>query len=482
MPNLRNIIFILLFFTMSLNAQNIQNSFQSVVTNQELSAAAMVNYTIKKGQFIIENSATAGYRNIEKQLPFNLQTKVRIASISKNITAIGVMQLVEQHKLNLDEDINKILGFEIRNPNFPNKAITARMLLSHTSSIQDGDTYGDFLSATYYDLVMPTLQDHIAKGGKFYNESSFSKYQPGNYFEYANLNYGILGTMIEKLSGERFDEFMQRHILTPLGIAGSYNMIDLIEDPNRAMPYRFDSVWKAQTDKIKPGETMDINYKNYAVGTNAVRFGPHGGLRISVLDLAKLNALLLNDGIINNVRILEKKTVDIMSQIVWEFNGGNGNTGDGFYQAFGLGMQIYSNGLWAKDDIWMGHSGQAYGLVSNAYFNKKKKKGIAFIITGSKHGYQTDSGQVLSLQELNLVATSKNKCENSIPKVIYAHGKFKSRIDETALLVVLENNLIILETFIEPNNDVPYFLPIDAHYTIILMQEKKIVSKSFLQL
>ncbi|MBR6013796.1 MAG: beta-lactamase family protein [Selenomonadaceae bacterium] len=79
-----------------------------------------------------------GKRNIEKNLPVTEQTKFRVASVSKMFTMFGIMKLVDEGKINLDEDVSKYLGFELKNPNFPDEKITVRMLASHTSTIRDG--------------------------------------------------------------------------------------------------------------------------------------------------------------------------------------------------------------------------------------------------------------------------------------------------------------------------------------------------------
>ena len=102
---------------------------------------------------VIENNKISysqgfGYADIDKSIKTDTNTIYRIASISKSITASAIMKLYEEGKFKLDDDINDYLnGFEVRNPNFPDEKITFRMLLTHTSSIIDGDTY-----STIYDI------------------------------------------------------------------------------------------------------------------------------------------------------------------------------------------------------------------------------------------------------------------------------------------------------------------------------------------
>lgn len=151
-----------------------------------------------------------------KDEPVTRNTRFRVASVSKTVTGLAVMQLVQEGKIQLDEDISHYLGYSLRNPNAPTVPITVRMLLSHTSSLRDGRTYS----------LQPSvpIRDYFKPGTSYYHPSHFaSKWQqPGTYFTYANINYGVLGTIIEKVTGERFDRYMKRHILTDLETEASF--------------------------------------------------------------------------------------------------------------------------------------------------------------------------------------------------------------------------------------------------------------------
>ena len=130
-----------------------------------------------------------GKRKIETSKPVTRQTRFRAASLSKMFTVFSIMQLVEQRKINLDEDAGFYLGFELRNPNFPQKKITVRMLASHTSSLRDGKIYSIPPDVSVKEFFYPD--------GKFWeNGSHFAKEPPEIFFSYCNLNYGLLGTII----------------------------------------------------------------------------------------------------------------------------------------------------------------------------------------------------------------------------------------------------------------------------------------------
>src|SRR5438270_13123156 len=103
---------------------------------------------------------------------------VRVASVSKMVTTIGVMQLVEQGKLDLSADVSNYLGWTLRNPSFPDRPITLGMLLSHTSSVREHD---DDYVIPLGGLLHQVIQDPA---------NWDPKHGPGdNYFPYTNLNY-----------------------------------------------------------------------------------------------------------------------------------------------------------------------------------------------------------------------------------------------------------------------------------------------------
>src|SRR3982751_391432 len=122
---------------------------------------------------------------------------VRIASISKLVTAIGVMRLVEAGKLDLDADVSKYLGYTFRNPAFPDTPITLRLLLSHRSSLTDT-----------IDYVLPLdgdMQKVLADPQAWDADRA-----PGAYFRYVNFNFPVVAAVMERATGERFDRLMDR--------------------------------------------------------------------------------------------------------------------------------------------------------------------------------------------------------------------------------------------------------------------------------
>jgi CubicO group peptidase (beta-lactamase class C family) len=310
---------------------------------------------------------------------------VRIASISKLVVAVGVMKLVEEGRLDLDADVSRWLGWSLRNPSFPDRPITLRQLLSHTSSVRDfEDQYaiplGDSLQAV---MAAPTSWD--LKNG------------PGvGYFKYSNLNFPIVASIVERVTGERFDLWMRREVIEPMKLDACYNW-PTCSDAKVARAVVLMQDGKAVRDDLggkRPDcpvyvETGPCDLGRWKLGENGALFSPQGGLRISTRDLARVGRMLLNRGTLDGVRILAPQSVEVMLHPAWRFDGRNGDTDHGFYCAYGLAVQLLPTAAsGCKDDPVgdgiprLGHAGDAYGLRSGLWIDRLHGIGVAYFVTG----------------------------------------------------------------------------------------------------
>ena len=315
-----------------------------------------------------------------------LDDPVRIASISKLVVGIGVMKLVEQGKLDLASDVSPQLGWSLRNPAFPDRPITLEMLLSHTSSVRDhDDQYAIPLGGTVRAVMAdPNSWDR--------------QHGPGaGYFTYSNMNFPIVGSMIERVTGERFDIWMRREVLDPLKLDACYNW-PTCSDAAVARAVVLTQDGKVVRDDLrgnrpdcpvfaKEGEPCDL--ARWRLGENGALFAPQGGLRISVRGLTRVGQLLLNGGTIDGVRIISPQSVDRLLTQVWRFDGSNGKTENGFYCSYGLAtQQIPTRAAGCRDDMGtrgatlVGHAGDAYGLKAGLWIDRARGRGIAYFVTG----------------------------------------------------------------------------------------------------
>lgn len=378
---LHNIIGILLITQLS-KGQNIQFELQKIVDSNKLMGLTVATFD-KNGPKIYN----LGLQNLDIKKPVSDQTQFRIASTSKAVASLGLMKLYDQKKFKLDDDVSKTLGFEMRNPNFPNVPITFAMILSHTSSINDGAGYDGFLAATYKEKI-PNISSVLLIDGANYSKDMWLNHKPGTFFTYSNLNFGLVGTLIEKLSHTRFDVFMKTEILQPLGFSAGYSIQDVTDIGNVAVLYRTENNdWKPQKDNYKGVKPAPSDMTTYEIGTNGAYFGPQGGLRATATDLIKFLKFLQSDG--KSVpKLISKKTLQRMQVSQWIFDGKNGDDFAGFFKQYGLGLhQINTSTTDAVADVnifgkFIGHAGDAYGLISDAYYSEKQNFGVVLITNG----------------------------------------------------------------------------------------------------
>jgi len=372
----------------------IDNELAKMIGNDDTQVTGLGVIAFEDGKIVYENFL--GKRNLEKNLPVTKDTRFRVASISKMFTMFGIMKLVEENKIDLDEDVSKYLGFKLRNPNFPDEKITVRKLASHTSTIRDGKGYT--LIKNY------SLEEFFKKTGVAYEDGKHFATEK-NFFKYSNLNYGILATIIEKVSGERFDKFIKKNILQPLEIDADYVVGNLSAknfENLGALYNKENGAWVATQDNFSIQPKKDFadvlsNYvysepltslSDYKIGTNATVFNPAGGLRISFAELGNCLEMITNGGNFHGKQIVREDLLKEMMAKQWIYDEKTKN-GDTYEVMFSYGLGLYQiDGasparLCKNFDIdLIGHSGEAYGMISGLYFIPETKNGVIFMING----------------------------------------------------------------------------------------------------
>ena len=370
----------------------LSSRLQAIRTQYKLAGISVT--ATKNGKIVAVGSA--GLADVARSVAVTESTMYRIASISKTVTATALLQLYEQGKFNLDQDVSPYLGFALRHPSYPDVPITFRMLLSHTSSVQDGTGYDSFLSASVGSSP-PPISSVLVPGETFFTPNIWRSNRPGTYFAYTNLGFGIVGTLVEAISRERFDQYCLNHILKPLGLKGSFNVNDLQNIGNVAVLYRTSGgSWIPQADNYGGIKPAPRDLSSYVIGTNGTAFGPQGGLRISAKDLAAFMIARMNGGVYQGVRILADSTARLMNTSVWTYNGSNGDNYYGLFRKWGLGTQITTNApmgdIVVAGKIMAGHAGEAYGLISDAYCELTNNEfGIVFMTNGRDGSYRPGS-------------------------------------------------------------------------------------------
>ena len=330
--------------------------------------------------------------------PATADTKYRIASISKLVTAIGVWQLIEKGQIDPEADASGYLGFPLRNPHHPDTPITVRMLLSHTSSIRDGGKPG-----SYNIPFGHPISAFFTEGSPYHMPRGWAPAEeaPGEFFAYCNMNYCLLGSVIENVSGERFDEYMTRHVFAPMVLTCSYNVSSMPPEVQAQVaplyrkldkngePDSVNGVWTPQCD-VYPGGYPCQDYAGYTIGSNGSLFGPMGSLRISLRELCRIMQMFCSGGACNGVSILKGETVERMFAPAWTYDPmlKNGDNYGGLMNCYGMGPHIFTNTdpgdrLVAGQNLpFVGHTAEAYGLIGGMGFDRRTGNGIVYFLSG----------------------------------------------------------------------------------------------------
>ena len=325
-----------------------------------------------------------GYSDLATKKPMKADAIFRIMSQTKAITSLGIMQLFEQGKLNLDQHISDFLP-EFKNPNLiktfnakdssytttpAKREITFRDLLTHTSGIDYPAIGTDTMQAIY-------AKNNIPSGLGYFNENLLSKmkalgklpilHNPGERFTYG-LNTDLLGCLIEIISGESLETYCHKHIFEPLGMKDTYFNVPATKAARLATVYTEDKdqkiiEWSPRFRNIDP--EYPLIPKSY--------FSGGAGLSSTALDYSIFLQMLLNGGRYNNKQILGRRTVELMlsPQLADNLFGD-----DNFSLGFGLTSKRSANlkMLNAGSFAWGGY----YGTT---YWADPKEKMICLIMT-----------------------------------------------------------------------------------------------------
>jgi CubicO group peptidase (beta-lactamase class C family) len=287
----------------AMNTAAIDAELRAIVEDPDAPLASLQALAIRSGRVVYEGAF--GRRHIADgdapDLPAQRDSLYRVASISKLVVTLGVLRLVEAGKLDLDADAGNYLGYPLRNPHYPEVPITLRMMAAHTSSIVDDGGY-------FFDESID-LRDAM-------NPAMWAKTRPGAYFRYTNFTWGIIGTIVEKVTGERFDLYMNRAVLRPLGMQGSFDAaavpVERVATLYRKRkpddddgPWDPNGPWIAQVDDYHGTPPQPRTTSAYVVGRNGTRYGPQGGLRASAMDLGRAMRMLMQRGELDGQRFLQ---------------------------------------------------------------------------------------------------------------------------------------------------------------------------------
>ena len=178
------------------------------------------------------HTQSLGYADVERKIPVTTSTRFRIASMTKNFVAMATLRLRDEGKLGLDDPVAKYLP-ELRKLQLPTAdapALTIRQLMTMNTGLPEDNPWGDRQMA----LSNAALEKFVGGGLSFSNA-------PGVQFEYSNLGYVMLGKVVSKVAKMRFQEYITRNILLPLGMKDTVWEYSTVADGKLALGYRWDN-------------------------------------------------------------------------------------------------------------------------------------------------------------------------------------------------------------------------------------------------
>lgn len=296
-----------------------------------------------------------GYADLSSKKQINEFTGFNVGSISKSVTAWGVMKLVQQGKIDIDAPIqNYVTRWKIPSSPYDAKEVTVRRLLNHTSGLSQHAVAQFELNET-----VPTLEAAMSGYPNMDGEILKLVREPGTEWSYSGGGFTLLQLMIEEVTGQPFDVFMQKEVLHPLGM--------------------FDSSFQPNNELLK---TLAKSYDRNGKETSRLRFAATGaaGLQTTPNDLAIFAnaALSISDKIVAGRGVLTPEAVFQMLNISTNAKLEDGNL---VHRNYGLGYFISD-----IEPAWFGHGGDNRGWHSRFIMYPDTRNGIV-VLTNSSNGF-----------------------------------------------------------------------------------------------
>ena len=308
-----------------------------------------------------------GYSSWKKDEPVTPDHYYRLASVSKLISAVAVMRLVDVGRLDLDANLGTILGTEkpffAANPKYRTTGITTRMLMSHTSGIWD----------SHFATKRPLRE---AIDVKTAYRTSFYEEKPGTKYHYSNYAAGILGCVIEAVTGMRLNDAAALLLFEPLGLDAAYDP-EFLRHPERIT-----------SDFFRPyGEEIDLDRDYYHT---------YGGCWMKCADLCRVGMMLCDYGFDGEDQYLSESVV---KEMLSSQQGKGGITADSPY---GLNVQRLEVPELFPGRVVYGHQGRADDILCNVYFDPETRFVFAMVTNSCSpgdmaYGIRTPAWTLLSL-------------------------------------------------------------------------------------
>src|ERR1035438_8325076 len=291
---------------------------------------------VENGEY--EWASGFGLADVENNAPASEHTLFRLASISKPLTAVGAMELVERGQLDLDAPVQKYC------PAFPQKQapISTRQVMGHLGGIRhykSGENQADLEGGNTKHFDNP-----IQAGLDFFKNDPLVA-DPGTHFHYSTQGYTLVGCVMEGASGAKYLDFMRQNVLVPAGMDHTH-----ADDRFAIIPYRTRFYQKTESGAVQNADFLDSSYKI-----------PGGGWLSSAEDMARFEVAILND------KLIKRSTRDLMWTPL--------KPSDGSKDGYGLGWGSGNEGGIAS----VGHNGGQQGTSTAFTIAPAQRAGVVVL-------------------------------------------------------------------------------------------------------
>lgn len=316
-------------------------ALQSSLSEQQIPGAQVAIYNSQ--QMLWQQNF--GLANVAGNSAVTDDTRFRAGSTTKTLIALAIMQLVKQGKLALTDQVQRWLPeLAIVNPWANSHPVTVLHLLEHSAGLDD------MHFRNLYNIDQPGISLVAALNRD--SQALVVRWQPGSRHAYSNPGYGILGALIERISGETLEHYVAAQLLAPLGMTRSYLTTDLTAEPALAEGYA----------NLQPQPFRQIYLRSA------------GNLHSTAADLAKLGQWLLSQGHSATLAQLDGAAIVDMETPQSTLAAQHG-------LSYGYGKAIYQRTL--EQQVWFGHDGGIDGFITAYAYNRERDIGFAVMINSS---------------------------------------------------------------------------------------------------
>ncbi|MFX1512344.1 MAG: serine hydrolase domain-containing protein [Promethearchaeota archaeon] len=407
-----------------------------------------------------------GSRDLNRFLPFTSDTLNGFASCTKSLTALGIMKLQKDGKLNVNDPVSDYIPFKL---GFKDRPITIHHLLTHTSGMPSLGIYWLVVRQNFpTDPGIPPIP--FGNLDDFYIHVNHAKnevlYKPGERFYYSNSGYTLLGLIIEKVSGLKYEDFIRKHILDPLSMKrSSFVALDMSKEDALSIPY----VILPDKDNKPKLTAADFPFNPF--------FYAACGIVSSCNEMANYVIMSMNKGKFEDTQIFDTELISEMQRMHY--------SGEGAAWDIEVGQSGYGYGWTINEDFFdntlIMHRGGITGGSSLIGFLKELK--IGFTAIGNTNG--------LPFNEILAALTSLigKDPEKDLPLIVRSNhneklcGNYTSYKDIHRLTIVIKQGVLFLESKTPPSS-VP-LLPKDDglepldYYILSTLGDKTLVQFRF---